>query len=77
MLAQKVCGDFGRAFVIDVDPCVELAHGFVVKQIGQRLEQTFEVRVLIQIGFAYHWRCGVVREVMFVVVQQLEVESAR
>jgi hypothetical protein len=45
VLAQEIGGDFGRAFVVNVDPGVELAHGFIVKQIRQRLEQAFEFRV--------------------------------
>gem|GEM_PF-4613153 len=77
MLAQKVCGDFGRAFVVNVDPSVELTHGFVVQQVSQRLELRFEVRVRIQEGFTHHWRGGVVREVVQVVVEQLEVEGAQ
>ena len=52
MLAQEICGDFGRAFVVNVDPGIELAHGFVVKQVRQWLEQAFEFRVGVQVLFA-------------------------
>ena len=52
MLAQKVCGDFGRAFVVNVDPGVELAHGFVVQQVSQRLELRFEVRVRVEVPWS-------------------------
>ena len=74
MLAQKISGYGGRALVFDIDPGVELAHGFVIEQLGQRLELLGQLRVRVEVGLT-HDRCGgVVREIMLVVFQQLQAE---
>ena len=61
--------------MVDVDPCIELAHGFVVEQVGQRLEFRGQLRVLVEVLLADHRGCGVVREVVLVVFQQLQLKG--
>ena len=63
--------------MIDIDPRVEGAHGFVIQQVGQWLELGSQIRVGIEVGLTNHWRCGVVREVVLVVLQQLEMERVQ
>ena len=77
MLAQEICGNSGRAFVIDIDPRVQLAHGFIVEQRGQRLELGGQLRVGVEINLTHNGRGGVVREVVLVVFQQLQLEGVQ
>ena len=75
MLAQEIGGNSGRAFVIDIDPRIQLAHGFIVEECGQRLELSGQLRVGVEINLTHHGRGGVVREVVLVVCQQLQLEG--
>ena len=63
--------------MIDIDPRIELAHGGVVEQFGQRLEFFGEFRVGVEVGLTHHWRGGVVREVVLVVFQQFQLEGVQ
>ena len=42
--------------MVDVDPRIQLAHGCIVEQRGQRLEVRFQLRVSIQINLTHHGR---------------------
>src|SRR5687768_17216620 len=54
VLAQEIGGNGRWAFMIDIDPRVELAHGFVVEQFGQRLELFGQFRVGVERGLTHH-----------------------
>ncbi|MNG35558.1 hypothetical protein D3C84_1223260 [compost metagenome] len=71
MLAQVFDSYRARALMVDVDLGVELAHGFIIQLLGQRLEQARQLRVSVEDFLAHHGGCGVVGEVVFVVFQQL------
>ncbi|MNY76260.1 hypothetical protein D3C86_2157930 [compost metagenome] len=61
--------------MLDVDPRVELAHGVVIEQFGQRLELFGQLRMCVEVGLTHHRCGGVVREVVLVVFQQFQLEG--